>query len=599
MKDEHTLMRENIMTEEEIKQSDKYLSWFKSSWADTDNRGLFDKWEMIDKYWEGDVNLPESDDDPASNTNIVNPNIEGQVVLTVDKNLSITTRGVEPSDVPFERHARIIGQFIIDKNSMRRKMDIFSRRRKKFGTGIMSCLFNPDKLDGMGLPELKPWNPAYVFFDPNITDVYEYNQGRFVILIANKSIYWAAEQFGEEKAEVIMPAYHPIESEWIYGEDDGESDEINRDNYLHMYIFTMKKGEVRLCQMSGCGVKLWDSEEEDINFPKGSYPIFIAPDMPREGTTRGKATAELLIGTQDIINDLDDQIRINARLTGNIQKVVGTGSGIDIDKWTNEPGLNIPAADPTAWTMVKPPEMPQYILQRRNEAFAERQIETRFSDQMSGVRQKGVDTATEALALHQTGLAGVDHDKAIIEEMLGDVLVYALELAKENWTQEQAFRITNEQNSFLWYRPSNLKNIPKLMPTTEEYRQRWQTNNPDIPPPEYIQGEGEEIDTKDARFDIVVSIGSGIPNNKGFKYNVIKEAFMQKGMSLEEYRFHLKEMGILPETTWEQEQKILMQLQQQRQPQQGESTMPDEDVEGMTQQKLPELQARGGITDAS
>ncbi|HOM03518.1 MAG TPA: hypothetical protein PLH43_11950 [Acetivibrio sp.] len=568
--EKHQEMREKLMTEEDIKLTDRYMDWFKSSWQDKESRGLFDKWELADLYWEGDVNLPESDDDPGSNTNIINPNIEGQVALTVEHNISILANPREPSDVPFAEHAQIIGQFIIDKNKMRKKLEVFARRRKKFGLGIISVMWNPKALDKMGLPEFKCWNPAYVFFDPNITDVYDIQSGRFVIAVCNKSIFWAEETFGEDKATAILPAYHPMESEWLFGEESSEHDDITRDNYMHMFVFTKKKGKIRLIQMSSCGIKLWDSEEHSsIVFPKDIYPFFICPDMAREGTTYAKSTAELLFHIQDLINDLDDQIRINARLTGNIQKVVGTASGIDIDKWTNEPGLNIPAADPAAWQMVKPPEMPNYIFERRNQAlYNERQIISRFSDQLTGIRQRGVDTATEALALQQSGLAGIDHDKAMIEETLGEALEYALELAKENWTEEQAFRITNKRNTFLWYNPSKLKKVPRLIPVSEEYRQQWLSINPDLPVPEYMQAmdkdeNGNEVPaTKNATFDIIVSIGAGIPNNKAFRYNAVKETFVNGAMDIQEYRQRIRELGVLPETSWEQEQEKIKKLEQ-------------------------------------
>lgn len=603
--EKHQAEREGIMTEEEIKEADKNTQWLVAGWRDKENRGLFDKWEKSDQYWEGDVNLPESDDDPASNTNIVNPHVEGQVALTVEHNITVIAEPREPSDVDFVEHGEIIGQFILDKNRMRRKIESLARKRKKFGTGIFTVMWNPDMLDGMGCPEFKVWNPAYVFWDPNVTRIDEINNGRFLILICNKSRYWAAQKFGEEKARVIIPGFHPVETEWLFDETL-ESDEISRDNYVHMFVFTLNKGKVRLVQQSSCGVILWDSEEhKDIVFPKGKYPVFVAPDMEREGTAYAKATAELLYNTQDLINDLDDQIRINARLSGNIQKVVGTASGIDIDKWTNEPGLNVPAADPTAWQIVKPPEMPQYILQRRTEAlYQERVIQTRFSDQMAGIQQRGVDTATEALSLQQTGLAGIDHDKMIIEDTLAEALEYALELAKENWTEEMAFRITNKKNSFLWYRPSDLKKVPKKIPASQEYIEQYRKArmlNGVLPEgykdPEYMLAKGDEgAVTKSVNFDIKVSIGAGIPNNRAFRYNVIREAFVAGAIDLPEYRYWLKKLGALPETSYEQEQQINQKLEQLMMMKTIRPRNMNADIEGLTQNGTPQsLQNQGGV----
>jgi hypothetical protein len=593
-------VKKELMTKDEIELTERYKEWFRASWEDTEARGLFDKWEMADIYWEGDSNLSESDDDPASNTNIINSAVEGMVALTVDRDIAIMVQGREPSDIPFNEHVQTIGQFILDKNKMRPKVEMAVRRMKKYGTAIMTVLFNPDLLDGMGLPEFKCWNPAYVFIDPNITNVYEYNNARYIIIIANKSIHWAKEAFGDEHAKAIKPMYHPIETEWLFGEEEGTANPEAAQNYLHMFVFTKLKGKVRLVQMSSCGVILWDSLAENVVFPDNQYPVFLAPDMPREGTTKGKASVELLWNTQDLINDLDDQIRWNARLSGNIQKVVNTSSGIDIDKWTNEMGLNIPANDHTGFQIVKPPEMPQYIIQRRREAItSERQIQSRFSDQMFGVRQSGVDTATEALALHQQGIVGVDHDKAVIEFMLGCAMEYALELAKDNWTEEHAFRITNKENEFLWYRTSKLKAVPKLIPATEDYRRRFAKANPNSPIPQYMIATGEDKKDlkKNAMFDIKITIGSGIPVNKAFQYQVVKEAYQMGAMSIPEYRHRLRELGVLQENSFEQEQQIVAQLEQvkQKEPQaKGQNA----EVQGMSAQNRPQLQESGTYANA-
>ena len=62
-----------------------------------------------------------------------------------------------------------------------------------------------------------------------------------------------------------------------------------------------------------------------------------------------------------------------------------------------------------------PPAMPQYILNRRTELMNnDRQVVTRFTDQMIGKQQSGVDTATESLGLQNSGNAMIEHKKRFI-----------------------------------------------------------------------------------------------------------------------------------------------------------------------------------------
>jgi len=563
--------RTEIMDEEEISLSNNILEWYRSGWFDKDNRNLFDKWESIDLYWEGDANEPESDNDPASNTNIVNPNVEGQVAYLIEQNLAIQTKARGPSDMAFADTARIIMEFVKDRNKMRRKLDVHERRRMKFGTGIFRVLFQPDYLDGLGLPVIDVCNPAYVFPDPNITDIYKVQEGRFLIEVMNKSISWARESglYPEDRVKAIMPGYHPISMDFLFGEEDGEADAISRDHYLHMLVWFRDKvkqkeivietrtetveetGEeieveekvekevevykMRLIEMSGDGIILRDTKDDPyFVIPGDIYPYFFTPDMYREGTVWAKSTAELLVDTQDLINDIDDQVRINGRLTGNPQRWVSTESGVDPDKWDNDGGLTLPTDFPggnPGFGYLEPPSMPQYIIERRNQAFQERQIIARFSDQQSGVKQAGVDTATEALALQQGANSGVNHKKMLLEETLSDMFEYILDLCMEYWDQEMAFAVTEKEDSYMFFRPSDLKEVPVLIPATEGYQRNFnkQLQFMGIQPeqaPSYmpLMGDGGQPETKKVALDITVTVGAGLPQNKAFIYSVIKES---------------------------------------------------------------------------
>lgn len=550
-----------VMSQEERDLAERYLDLYRSAHQDKENRGLFDKWELIDLYWEGEANPPESDTDPASNTNIVNPNIEGQVAYLVEQNIAIEAKPRGPSDRPWKDRAVMTMEFVKERNRMRRKLDVHERRRKKYGTGVFMVLFNPDALDEMGLPEIHVCHPAYTFFDPTITDVYRFQEGRFVILVLNRSLNYAREHYDEDLVSAIEPGYHPMEEDFfLFGEDAGETDDISRDSYLHMFVFTRYKdseGErrLRLVEMSGCGVILRDTkkeEEEDgtKRFPNDQYPFFLTPDMFRDGTVWGKSTAELLIPTQDIIDDLDDQIRMNARATGNPQRELDINSGIDPEKVTNEPGLVYPTNAINAIRNIEPPKMPEYIIARRNQALTyERTVVSRFSDQMNGIKQEGVDTATESLGLQQGGTQGINHSKLLLEETLAEVFEYCLELCMFYWTEEEFFELTERPGEYDYFRPSDMLNIPKLIPASNTYKRQFQSDFPDaeeIPQFMPIMGEDNKPLTKKIALDISVTVGAGMPSNKGFVFNMINQAMQNKAITPQEYRKLLKEYVGLP-----------------------------------------------------
>ena len=356
--------RQALMTDTELKEAEKFLTWYRRAYEDKVNLGVVKKWEDINKYWEGDFEIPEDETDPAPNTNITNSNIEGKTALLCDQNLAIQVDPREPGDRFFCDKVRVLADFIKERNKMYRKIEVHERRREMTGTGIFRVLWNFDKLDGQGLPDIEAIHPSRLFIDPAITDVYNIQNAKYIIEASNRSIYSASLEYGEDIADAIMPNLDPVSNVIVNNEEE---------QYVHLMIWTKYKEnkdsdiQLRLIEMSGCGVILNDTKKklkeyvekkskdnesttELRLFPNSKYPYFLTPDMYRENTVWGKASAELILPLSDQIDELDDNILRNARLTGNPMALVGNNSGIDVDKITNEPGQVIPTNDVNAYS---------------------------------------------------------------------------------------------------------------------------------------------------------------------------------------------------------------------------------------------------------
>lgn len=577
------ILRSSLMTEKEIKEADKFVYWYRKAHEDKSNRGLFTRWEEVERYWEGEPDEPLDDNDPCSNTNIVNSNVEGKVALLVEQNLGIQVDPIEPSDRPFCERVKILADFIKDKNKMYRKIEMHERRREKFGTGIFRVLWNFKAIDELGLPEIGVVNPAYFFVDPAITDPYEIQNAKYIIEVESKSIYSARMKYGDDIANAIVPNYDPVQNTFM-----PEQYDIDEELYLHMYIFTKYKDKagdmkLRLVEMSGDGLILSDTkkkleeiknkekDDEEVRiFPNDKYPYFVTPDMYREGSLWGKASAELILPISDQIDEIDNQILTNARLAGNPIRLVANNSGIDADKVTNEPGLIIPTNDINGTKWEQPPNMPAYILNKRTELMQQdRQIVTRFSDQQIGYKQKGVDTATESLNLQQNGNTAIECKKGLLQETLGEVMEYCIELGLLNWDSSMMFRITgaNGEETFESFNPDTLNKIPLLIEADTDYREKykknWQEHNKDknldeLDPKEYeyMQVENE---TRKIKFDLKVTVGAGLPANKAFRYNIMAESYAKQAITRREYRKYLiKNLGLdipeVPDSIEEQQQ---------------------------------------------
>lgn len=369
--EEKRAKRAAIMSESEIEEAELFLVWYRRAYNDKQRLGLTKKWDDINKYWEGDFDYGD-DEDPAPNTNITNSNVEGKTALLCDQTIGIQVDPREPGDRFFCDQVRTLADFIKERNKMYRKIEIHERRREMTGTGIFRVVWDFDSLDGKGMPDIEPIHPSKLFIDPAITDVYKIQEAQYIIEARAKSIYSARLEYGEKLADAIIPNLDPIQNIIQDSEED---------QYVHLMVWTRYKedGELklRLVEMSGDGVILRDTkkklneykkkksdelikrqselleqgkkdeasklkDEEFKLFPNAKYPYFLTPDMYRENTVWGKASAELMLPISDQIDEIDDNVLRNARLTGNPMALVENSSGIDPERITNVPGQMIP-----------------------------------------------------------------------------------------------------------------------------------------------------------------------------------------------------------------------------------------------------------------
>ena len=105
-----------------------------------------------------------------------------------------------------------------------------------------------------------------------------------------------------------------------------------------------------------------------------------------------------------------------------------------------------------------------------------------------------------------------------------------VEYIKEFFTEEHAFRIMGRRPQYIWFRGSDLLKVPKKIPVPgaeDQYQP--------------LAGEGGEPVTKEAEFDIRISIGAGLPSNRAFLYQTILELVQYNIFTVEEARTFIKE----------------------------------------------------------
>jgi len=143
---------------------------------------------------------------------------------------------------------------------------------------------------------------------------------------------------------------------------------------------------------------------------------------------------------------------------------------------------------------------------------------------------------------------------------LSDLFEYAIELALLNWNTTMLFRITgkNGEDDFESFNPDILNRVPVMIESDTEYRNKYLEKNPEADEEEYryMQADNE---TRKIMFDLSVSVGAGLPNNRAYRYSIVRQAYADQAISKREYRNYLiKQLGLsiqeIPESIEEQQQ---------------------------------------------
>lgn len=605
-------MEKPPQTQEDIKLAQRVQVLFRDAYDAKSQLGLNKKWPVFDDYKHGRQNPKQSEEHPGSVTNVIHPIIESQIADLVDNPYSVESEGEELSDQLFAEQAKHQMEYVLHRNKFKQKVNISEHDRLELGTTIIKTYTDEDALDGRGLPTFEVISPANFFPDPKWSASHRLQECEFNIHAVPRPLSWIRKKFPKMGKYVQRETSVPYDpQEFTHDKSDEVNPSTSQKALLIECYMKDEDGELYCLHVANY-ILLEDSRDVmqgEVSFdgePKklqrrDKFPFVAIPCYTQRGIGWGQGDVELLIPTQDLINDLDDQIRTNARLMGNPQIVfgfVGAGKGFDVRKWTSKAGLRIPMRDHNAYSVVQGQPVSPDVPIRREKAFEEADRISGRSDVTRGERPGGGVTAASAIiALQQAGQKTVLHKAEMFKEGWSQVLELLYDEMLEYWDEEMWIRVQGEEPDYQFVNPSALRNIPEVIPndnaTGDDDRLTELMDFEDIIDEETAEPVMFDIDsgevaleesentmpaqreitvTREAQFDFRLSMGNGLPNDKAFIYQTLVElaAVVVEGrhvITWEEMREYLREQVGLPlESTEELERK--MQEQQAQQPMQ-------------------------------
>lgn len=584
------------MSDEQIREIDDYLTRIEQNRAHLS--GVYDRWRKEEEAYA--MEQPIEEDAPNSRVNILQANIEGQVASLVEHNLSVACRGEGPSDQAFARWAQIGLDWAFRKNRIKRKVKRFAHRLELFGPAWFKVSWDADAVNGFGLPVISCPPLQSMFVDMKVSDHIDLQDADYIAEVMLKNKAWAEKEYGEIAQHI---KYGGSDRAVIFQKDMSTDDE---NAFWLIQLWTKDDGKLRLREFSDDGVLLRDSfckpengkfvekESPESFYRRNLYPYFLTVLYTEEGKLYGFGDGKLLRPLQDLINDLYDQIRQNAR-----PDLILVDPSLNIEIEDIENPRTIALVADLAQTGGKGVEGVQ--IGRVNESLwrlldsmhREVQRVTRFSELMLG-QNATTDTATEAAIQQQQGQGAIDHKRLILQDVLTEMAEYMLALMMENYTEAKAFAITERPDEFVWIDFRQMNEVPVMIPSDTDFLTQFRVNNPQAEAPKWMSltNSGGKSMTKSVDLDIEITLGAGLPKNKAFLYQMLerlskimaqsaKDGIPRSAITWEEIRAFVRDFLGWPVQEVDPQNMIMQQAMAQS----GGTpeTMPSADSQGMTQ----------------
>lgn len=573
---EHKKAVDELMTEEQQARVQFYLSKYEQGKSSMQER--IEEWEEIHKAYKGERTdtVDYGEPNPVA-VNIILAQIEGQVSSMMNNNITGTYKGIGYSDQKFARTAGIVGDFVLKQNDAKGLTKAAARRYLQFGNAILTVNWDADAMDEFGLPKIEVCKPATVFIDPKIDDITKDLQCADYIIqeVGSRSIMWARRKFGDDVADAIQLGNNAPNFDYK------DTDDEESFTYIRVWTRNNEQENLQLLEISLCGIVLSESEPSSPYYKNvfNRYPFFAAGLYKDEGDSYYFGDGKILLPMQKLINKLYDELILAIKFSAQGRTYADPASQLNpIEFAESDPSKVIYAKNPAQNIKTeKGSGINEVVLSLVRQILDKVQETTRFSALMTGNDPARGMTATQAGIQMQQGVTGIDDKKSDISRVLGDALNYSLGLCMEFWTVAKAFRVADNDEDFEWIDTRQLKNIPEMIPSSNEFVDNFKAVNPNAEEtPEYMQltvdGEGA---TKQIELDVIVNIGEGIPNNKIALYNMVLSLSQivlpdettgqpRALISLQQFRKMVDEYLGIKISDNDEDMNAYMQLQQER-----------------------------------
>ncbi len=419
--------------------------------------------KKMQKYldaWKGDYFINNTMPEYKSNeiSNFIYSIIETIRPIMVDNNPGFQAMARNPIGIEKSDGVQIAMDYEWDRENMFNKIQTSLITTLVSGTCIFG-LFWDGKLGRAGEIKCIPINPLNFYPDPLATNIHD---SEYVMYATYKNVYQLKKLF-PDKANLLDGGNIKYEELIANRKID-----TRVDNQVLILECWMKDYSVEEFEEEKNGIKMKKSK---LKYPKGrvvtiapelnvvlsdrenpyndgEFPFLIWKDIDIPFEFWGRGEVEQLLSPQKYINDLNNQIIDNAKLTANMPWIIDKNAGIGYGKLTNRPGLVIRKNPGSEIRREQPPSMPAYIGDKVNELKNDIETISGIYDATRGERPVGIQAGNAIIALQEAGQARVRLKVKIMEVFLSELATKWYSRMQQFWIVDRWVRVTGDDGSY-------------------------------------------------------------------------------------------------------------------------------------------------------
>jgi len=518
----------SIMTQDQIDRGARYSQQYYTRRAEVD-ANYKELWDYLQKLYECRRDPVADDEDfPNSFIALITPTVEGQVASMLESQIDFSHVTNNPGHKAFMPQFDAASEYYRKKCRFKEHMKDLARYYDLLGNCYLTISWEEsisnNKTKPNGYPRISVPPILSVLVDGRIKDAKDLQYAEYIIQeVGYVPISYILEEYGEKYADAATLGFNRIE-----GENSDESiDDADSVMLLRYWTRDRKTHALHLIEMDVSGIIYRESDGDPYyKHVDNEYPFTIARMMPQLGKFYGFGDGNLLLGLQEKVNNLADELELAARFSAQSKLAIDPAGEVDPGEINSNPADFIPCKDPTQNIQVLQmgginAVVPNFI----ELCLREAQRIVRFHDIMTGSQTGSSATATQINSQMVQGSVGIKDKKSDIAEVMKWADMYALKLCMQYW--DKPFWASLGKNSSEYVDIQGIMSVPATVPLTGATLDRAledQSAGMDIGKiPSFetaVDEQGETVYTE-IDFDTEVIIGDAMPRGKTDMYNIL------------------------------------------------------------------------------